>query len=149
MFPLQNLIFQERAFSLRMVDGKQLIFDICRKKYVLLTPEEWVRQHLIWTLVYDFKYPKGKFAIEKWVTLGERRKRFDALVYDGESHPWLLIECKEPDVPITNATIIQLLQYQSAIGASYLMLTNGKDSFLALVTDKKIVWQKNLPDYFG
>jgi hypothetical protein len=104
--------------------GKDQIFDPCRKKWVALTPEEWVRQNLLQYLIQVCKYPIELIAIEKKIQLGPLTKRFDILVYHGTT-PWMIIECKEANTPLNEKTILQLLQYQQVLNATYLIASNG------------------------
>jgi hypothetical protein len=102
------------------------IFDPFRKKWVSLTPEEWVRQSLLAFLVQKEGYPSALIAVERGVRVGELNRRFDAVVFDKAGKPGMLIECKSPDEPLDDSVISQLLSYQSVLQAPFLMITNGR-----------------------
>ncbi|MEO6404333.1 MAG: type I restriction enzyme HsdR N-terminal domain-containing protein [Ferruginibacter sp.] len=106
-------------------NNKDHIFDPFRKKWVLLTPEEWVRQHFLQFLTQSLYYPASLIAIEKKLMLGEMHKRFDIVVYDNNTKPWLVVECKEMNVPLTEKTFQQALRYNSGLLAEYIVITNG------------------------
>lgn len=114
-------------FRIKDEGGKEVIFDEFRKRWVRLTPEEWVRQNILQYLVQVKKYPAPLIAIEKEIALGELRKRFDILVYK-ESKPWMIIECKEMNVPLNSAVIKQVLNYNISLQTDFLIVTNGADT---------------------
>ena len=87
--------YPDPTFKIKTDNGKELIFDGLRKRWVPLTSEEWVRQNFIQFLLQEKKYPSSLIAVEKEIKLGELKKRFDILVYDKEHRPWMMIECKE------------------------------------------------------
>jgi hypothetical protein len=105
--------------------GKEFIFDEFRKRWILLTPEEWVRQNFLQYLTQIKKYPASLIAIEKEIKLGELKKRFDVVVYDRNSKPWMIIECKEMNVPLDKSVLDQVLRYNIALNVPYLVVTNG------------------------
>jgi hypothetical protein len=105
--------------------GKVWIFDIIRKKYIVLTPEEWVRQHVIHHLIQDYKYPKSLFRIEGSLTFNKLQKRSDILIRDREGKPWMLVECKAPGIRLSQKAFNQIAVYNMTIGAKFLLVTNG------------------------
>lgn len=111
--------------SLKKEEGKVLIFDIIRKKYIVLTPEEWVRQHFVHFLITELKYPKSLFRIEGALAYNRLQKRSDILVRDRDGKPWMLVECKAPDIKLTQKAFNQVSVYNMTIGAKYLAVTNG------------------------
>jgi hypothetical protein len=121
-----SLNFPKFDFKIREEEGKLIIFDPLRKKYLILTPEEWVRQHMITYLVQYHNYPKGLFSLEKGVMYNSLQKRFDILVLDRGGKPFLLIECKAPEISLSNKTVEQVAVYNKTIGATYMGLSNGK-----------------------
>ncbi len=104
------------------------ILDVFRKKYVVLTPEEWVRQHLLHYLVNELGYPKAAIAVEKQFKVGAKKKRFDALVYH-QQKPVLLIECKSAVVAMSQPVFDQAARYNMAFGAEYMLVSNGLHHF--------------------
>ena len=119
--------FPPPQFQLQNMEGKEFIKDIIRKKWVRLTPEEWVRQNFIQYLTQIKKYPASLLSIEKEIQLGELKKRCDVVVYKNDK-PWMIIECKQPDVRLTEATLMQIIQYNMVNLCSYLIITNGNNS---------------------
>jgi len=105
--------------------GKELIFDEFRKRWVILTPEEWVRQNFLQYLTQIKKYPASLIAIEKEIKLGELKKRFDIVVYDADTKPWMIVECKEMNVALDKSVLDQVLRYNMALKVPYLVITNG------------------------
>jgi hypothetical protein len=120
------LNFPEFEFKIQESEGKLSIFDSLRKKYLILTPEEWVRQHMISFLVQYRNYPKGLFSLEKEVIYNSLQKRFDILVLDRAGNPFLLIECKAPEVKLSKKTVEQVAVYNKTIGAAFMGISNGK-----------------------
>ena len=116
-------------YKIKGEEDKELIFDEVRKRWVRLTPEEWVRQNMIQYLLQELNYPAALLSIEKELKLGELRKRCDIIVYK-EASPWMIIECKEPNVPLSEKTLQQILRYHQALPVPYLCLTNGNSVFL-------------------
>lgn len=111
--------------TLQEKEGKMMIFDTLRKKYLILTPEEWVRQHWISFLIKNLNYPKGLLALEKGLTYNQLQKRTDLVVWDKEGNPYLLIECKAPQIKLTQRTLEQACLYQKKLQTKFLILTNG------------------------
>lgn len=112
-------------FSLRKDQGKVWIFDIIRKKYVVLTPEEWVRQHFVHFLINDLSYPRSLFRIEGALTYNRLQKRSDILIRNRDGKPWMLVECKSPAIKLTQKAFNQIAVYNMTIGARFLAVTNG------------------------
>jgi predicted type IV restriction endonuclease len=113
------------AHKTKKQDGKVLILDLIRKKYVMLTPEEWVRQHFVHYLVNELKYPKSLFKVESGLKFNRIQKRSDILIHDRQGKAWMLIECKSPDIRLTQKAFNQVSVYNMTIGAKYLGVTNG------------------------
>ena len=116
--------FPEPDFRFQGTRGQEMIWDRVRRKWVRLTPEEWVRQNFVRYLTLEMKYPQSLIAIEKQIKLGERIKRYDIAVYR-ETAPWMVIECKEPEVTLDQKVLEQVLRYNSKLTARYLIITNG------------------------
>ncbi|WP_317239020.1 type I restriction enzyme HsdR N-terminal domain-containing protein [Hymenobacter sp. 5516J-16] len=106
-----------------------LIWDVLRRRNVVLTPEEWVRQHVVHYLVNHRGYPKGLLSLERGHRYNQRQKRTDLVALDATGQPLLLVECKAPSVPITAAVALQSATYNQTIGAPLLLLTNGLSHF--------------------
>ena len=115
------------AFSptLKKDQEKVLIFDMIRKKYVVLTPEEWVRQHFVHFLVDQHNYPKSLFRIESSLSYNKLQKRSDILIHSREGKPWMLVECKSSSIKLTQKAFNQIAVYNMTIGADFLAVTNG------------------------
>lgn len=125
-------------------NDKEYIYDIIRKKDVVLTPEEWVRQQIVHYLIEKKNYPASLFSIEKQIKIGTLKKRYDIVVYKNET-PWLIVECKSETERLNTHTIQQILAYNSQLKASFLALTNGKEIKVYGVTNDE--WLGQFPDY--
>lgn len=131
-FLQEKLNFPEFNFKIVEDEGKLSIFDALRKKFLVLTPEEWVRQHMIWFLIQYRDCPKSLFSLEKGVQYNNLQKRFDILIRDRLGKPYLLIECKAPSVMLSQKTMEQVCIYNKSLNAVFLGITNGlKHMFLA------------------
>lgn len=133
------------APSLRRFQGREEVFDFCRKKWVALTPEEWVRQQLLTQFIQILEIPHTWIAVEKEIEVNKLRKRFDVLIYDGQGNPFCLIECKAPDVPLTPSVLDQLLRYHQQISVPYLMISNGAETLGWRKTDGQLWELTNWP----
>lgn len=122
-----TLSLPQPDFQVRKENEQSQIFDRLRKRWVKLTPEEWVRQHIVVMMMHALQYPDTYIAIEKEIIVGKLKKRFDLLIYDAMHQPWMLIECKASAVALNESTAEQLLRYQQILQAQYLVITNGKD----------------------
>jgi hypothetical protein len=123
-----KIVYPEPSFRIRQEEGKDFIFDSIRKKWMLLTPEEWVRQNFIQYLVQVKQYASSLIAVEKEMSLGELKKRFDILVYDRDHQPWMMIECKAPAVKLDEEVLQQVLRYNISIPVQYIVITNGEQT---------------------
>ncbi len=121
--------YPEPTFRIKTEKEKEYIFDALRKKWLLLTPEEWVRQNFVQYLIQVKEYPASLIAMEKTIKVGEMNKRFDVLVYDRHHQPKLMIECKASSVPLTEDVLHQLLRYHIAVPAGFLFVINGKEHY--------------------
>jgi hypothetical protein len=117
--------YPEPDFLIKQDGGKDIIFDPLRKRWLILTPEEWVRQNFVQYLIRSKNYPATLIAMEKVIRLGELKKRFDILVYDRNHRPWMMIECKSPSVKLDESVLNQLLRYHISVQTGYLVITNG------------------------
>ncbi len=125
------------------------IFDETRKKHLVLTPEEWVRQHFIKHLIIDKEFPASLMQIEGGLSLNQRRKRSDILIYNSIGEKLMVIECKAPSVAITQATFDQAARYNSIYKAKWLVVTNGLIHYYARIDheQKKFTFVEELPVY--
>lgn len=121
--------YPEPDFQIKQDEGKKIIFDPLRKKWLLLTPEEWVRQNFVQYLIRVKKYPASLIAMEKMIKLGELKKRFDILVYNNHHQPWMMIECKAPSIKMDETVLQQLLRYHISVPTGFLIITNGELSY--------------------
>jgi len=117
------------------------VFDPIRKKHVILLPEELVRQTLINHLINDYKYSKSLISVEKTLIINDRSKRYDLVVYNSEGKPYILVECKAPNVKINIEAIEQISWYNFILKAEYLMITNGKRSLITKMNYKQEIYE--------
>ncbi len=140
--------YQGIELKLQQTEGKTRVFDPVRKRWIILTPEEHVRQYILQYLIVKMKYPIALLAVEKTIKVVNRSKRFDIVLYDRNHEPWMLVECKMPGVPIDEKTLHQLLNYQQTIQSKYWMLTNGHEVFCAdATTSEDIAWLTAMPRF--
>jgi hypothetical protein len=144
MIKLEYPIYQPR---IKQQDEKELIFDDIRKAWVILTPEEWVRQNLLQYLTQVKKYPASLIAVERAIKLGELTKRFDIVVYGRNSKPWMIIECKEMNVPLDKAVLEQALRYNITLQVPFLVISNGSYCMAALLQENAMTALDALPDF--
>ena len=126
--------FPSNTFRIREDKGKEYIFDGIRKRWVRLTPEEWVRQNVIQFLVRVQQIPAALISVEKEIFLNGIKKRFDILIYDEDHQPRILVECKSMEVDLGDKELEQVLRYHLSVPVPYLLLTNGSYMF---------GWEKN------
>ncbi|MBT4977114.1 MAG: type I restriction enzyme HsdR N-terminal domain-containing protein [Gemmatimonadetes bacterium] len=136
---MQHLNFPSAyPFDIREVEGKRNILDPLRRKYVRLTPEEWVRQNLVQYLIVDLGYPRGLTSIEKGIDLHGKPFRADVIVHDRHGQAVLMAECKEPSVRISQDTFDQIAVYNRVVQARCLLVSNGLDHYCyAIDRDKE------------
>jgi len=146
---MQVLNFPTYHFKLKSSENKKYIFDIIRKKYVVLTPEEWVRQHTVHFLVSQKKYPVSLIAIEKQLTVNKLKKRTDILIFNTKGLPELIVECKSPKIKITQDTFDQIARYNLKLNAINLMVTNGLQHFFCKLDheNEQYNFLKEIPNY--
>ena len=116
--------YPNRKPTVKNENGKEIIFCIIRKRWFKITPEEWVRQNFLLYLIHVLKYPASLIAVEKQLITAEVKKRFDIVVYRN-SVPYIIVECKEMNVPLSENTIRQVLNYNANIQADFMVVTNG------------------------
>lgn len=123
--PMIKINFQEPTFTIRLHNNTHHVWDALRKQWVVLTPEEWVRQNFLQFLQQQLAYPSALIAVEKTLYLGTLKKRFDILVYDRLHQPFLMVECKAMQVALNSDVLQQLLGYNMSVPVPYLCITNG------------------------
>lgn len=139
--------YPEPDFLIKQEAGKEIIFDPLRKRWLMLTPEEWVRQNFVQYLIRQKKYPAALIAMEKVIMLGELKKRFDILVYDRNHRPWMMIECKSPAIKMDEAVLHQLLRYHISVQTGYLVITNGTYAYGWEKENKRLKLIRDLPKW--
>ena len=138
------------VYSFKFKEGvRKQIFDAIRKKYVVLTPEEWVRQNFLQYLIRDKKFPASLIAVEAGLKYNQLQKRADVLVYDKQGNPHLMVECKAPEVKITQDVFDQVAHYNMSFKVKYLVVTNGLNHFCCQMdySDNSFHYLKDIPEY--
>lgn len=136
-------------FSIRR-QGKQFeIFDAIRNKYVAMTPEEWVRQNFLQYLIREKQFPKTLLSIERQLSLYQMSVRPDIVVYNNQGKPRLIVECKAPDVKISQQTFNQIAKYNITLRVDYLIVTNGMNHYCCLIDHQKKTYSflQEIPEY--
>jgi len=126
---MQKLNFPAYSFRFKNSENKPLVFDEIRKKFVVLTPEEWVRLHVVQFLINEKKFSKNLINVEKQLKVNDIIKRYDVVVFNKNGSIFLVIECKAPSVSINQTTFDQIARYNLALNAKYLMVTNGLEHY--------------------
>ncbi len=129
-----------------MPDRKS-IWDPLRKKEVTLTPEEEVRQWCIGVLAESLRVPMTLMMSEAGFRYGGKQFRADILVYDRSVRPLMIVECKRPQVELTNEVLDQTIRYNMALDVKYILITNGKKTYICQKRDGKLVFLQNFPTY--
>ncbi|WP_289044156.1 type I restriction enzyme HsdR N-terminal domain-containing protein [uncultured Olleya sp.] len=122
---MQKLNFPTYSFRFKNSENKVSIFDVIRKKFVILQPEEWVRQHCVHYLIEVKKYPISLINVEKELKVNDLKKRYDIVVFNTDGSIHLIVECKAPKIIIKQDTFDQIARYNLVLNATYLMVTNG------------------------
>ena len=139
--------YPEPSFRIKKEDGQTFLFDPLRKRWLVLTEEEWVRQNFVSYLINVQQYPAALIALEKEIYLGELRKRFDILVYNRHHQPWLLVECKSPEIKMDEPVLAQALRYGISIPSAFLVITNGGTTYCWSKTEKGLDLVNSLPHW--
>ena len=119
-----KIVYPQIKPAIKTENEKEFIFCIIRKRWFTITPEEWVRQNFLNYLIHVLHYPASLIAVEKKLQISEVKKRFDIVVYNN-AVPFLIVECKEMNVPLSESTLLQVLNYNSTIQAPFVVITNG------------------------
>ncbi|MFC2086739.1 type I restriction enzyme HsdR N-terminal domain-containing protein [Bacteroidota bacterium] len=146
---MARLNLPEYHFEIKIIEGKKCIFDSIRKKFMVLTPEEWVRQHFIQYLVHEKKYPPGLISIESSLKLFKLSKRTDILVHNQKGEPLLLVECKAPEIKLNQKVFDQLFSYNLKYGLKNLIVTNGMVHYYCYFLEgvKEPVFESKIPSF--
>lgn len=132
--------------KIKKENDREFIFDEIRKRWVVLSPEEWVRQNFLQYLMHVKKYPASLIAVEREIRLGELKKRFDIVVFDRDAKPWMIIECKEMNVPLDKPVLDQVLRYNQIMQVPYLVITNGSYCMATAIINNEWSETDDLPD---
>jgi len=138
---LKQLNLPEYSFRIREEEGEEMILDLFRRKYVRLTPEEWVRQNFAQYLIQEGKYPLGLMGLEMQFGHNKLKRRTDILVHDRLGHPVMIIECKSPDVGLTEKVYEQIVDYNRKFKVPYLVVTNGLHHYACRFSDDFTKWE--------
>jgi hypothetical protein len=146
---MQQLNFPDFQFTVRQEGQRKLIYDIIRKKYVALTPEEWVRQHMLHFMVSDLAYPSGLIAVERLLKVNDLSRRTDIVAYTSSGLPALIVECKSPDVEISQDVFDQVARYNMPLQLSYVVVTNGLKHYTCKIdhVEKTYTFLDRIPGY--
>jgi hypothetical protein len=146
---MKQLQFPTYSFRFKNSENKVAIFDEIRKKFIIITPEEWVRQHVVQFLLQDKKYPKSHINVEKLLKINDLNKRYDVVVYNPDGSIFILVECKAPEIKISQHTFDQIARYNMTLNAEYLMVTNGLNHYFCKMDyeSEKYDFLPELPEY--
>ncbi len=142
-----KIVYPPYQPKIKQEQGREFIFDEIRKHWIILTPEEWVRQNFLQYLTRVKKYPASLIAVEKEIQLGDLAKRFDIVVYDRNTRPWMIIECKEMEVALTEQVLNQALRYNITLNVPFIVITNGTDCYGFAGNHGKLKDLDELPEY--
>ena len=146
---MQQLNFPNFTFRFKNSENKVSIFDEIRKKFIILTPEEWVRQHVVRFLLEEKKYSKSLINVEKVLKINGLTKRYDVVVFNNDGSILVLIECKSTDVNINQSVFDQIARYNITLKAEYLMVTYGLNHYFCKMDyeNEKYTFLKDLPEF--
>ena len=139
-----KVVYPSNNFRIKKTAGKEFIFDEVRRRWVTLTPEEWVRQNFLQYMLRVKNYPGALLSVEKLVNVGELKKRCDIVVYK-DSRPWMIVECKEMNVDLKLPVLEQILRYNIGHEVQYLVITNGNNSIAFRLTGDAFIEIDELP----
>ncbi|TYA78690.1 type I restriction enzyme HsdR N-terminal domain-containing protein [Seonamhaeicola marinus] len=146
---MQKLNFPTYSFRFKSNENKISIFDCIRKKFIVLQPEEWVRQHCIHYLISEKGYPKSLINVEKELFVNGLKKRYDIVIFNPDGSIHLIVECKAPAITISQNTFDQIAQYNLTLKASFLMVTNGLNHYYCQMDfeNERYNFLKDIPHY--
>jgi hypothetical protein len=122
---LKELSLPSYSFKITGEPGREMIFDSLRRKYVRLTPEEWVRQNFIQYLIHEGNYPPGLIGVEMAINVNRMKRRVDIMVHDRQGRPVMVVECKSPDITLDEKVSDQVVAYNRQLNVPYIIITNG------------------------
>lgn len=148
---MQKLNLPIYSIKLKKKGNKTLVFDPIRKKYIVLTPEEWVRQNFIQFLINEKNYPASLIAIEMGIDLLNTKKRCDIVLYNTKGLPHMIVECKAPSIKISQDTFDQIARYNMTLKTDLLVVTNGMQHYICIMDhqDKRYNFLKEIPNYIN
>lgn len=146
---MQELNFPKFTFRFKNSENKVSIFDVIRKKFVILQPEEWVRQHCVQYLIEVKKYPISLINVEKELKVNDLKKRYDIVIFNPDGSIHLIVECKAPKIEIKQNTFDQIARYNLTLNATYLMVTNGINHYYCNMDfeAEKYQFLEDIPEY--
>lgn len=137
-------------YKVKKQNGMTMIYDVIRKKYVALTPEEWVRQHIVHFLIGCKSYPASLIAVEKEIDLYGLRRRFDLVCFDRQGEPFLIVECKAPTVELSQKVFDQVFGYNLIMAARYIAITNGVKHYCGSIdAARNFCFLNEFPEFGG
>ncbi|GAB2788441.1 type I restriction enzyme HsdR N-terminal domain-containing protein [Rhabdobacter roseus] len=142
---MESLNLPPFAHKVKELYGKPHIYDLIRRKFVALTPEEWVRQHFIHLLISHYGYPKALFAVETGLYYNKLAKRSDIMVLSTVGEPFLLVECKAPHIALNEGTLAQIGRYNFTLRPQYLAVTNGHQHYCFTASSDGIRYLDDFP----
>jgi len=146
---MEKLNFSKYPIQLKSNENRTTVLDLIRKKHLVLTPEEWVRQHVLHFLITDMRYPKSLINVEKQIELNGTKKRYDIVVYRNDGSIFLIVECKAPKIKINQTAFDQIARYNLELNGQFLMVTNGLEHYYAIIDYNNQCYHflKELPEY--
>jgi len=146
---MQKLNFPDFSFRFKNSENKVLVFDEIRKKFIVLTPEEWVRIHVVQFLIQEKNYPKSLINVEKVIKINGLIKRYDVVVFQPNGNIFLVVECKQTNVLINQTVFDQIARYNLTLKADYLMVTNGLNHYFCQMDFEKesYLFLNDIPNY--
>ena len=144
---MQPLNFPQAALKISRKGEQLFVWCIIRRKHLLLTPEEWVRQHAMHYLISEKKVPVGAINSEHLVTINGQSRRCDIIVFSTEGKPLLIVECKAPGIPLSETTFLQISNYVQQLKAPYFWMTNGLAHVQARIGEQEVDYLEELPGY--
>ena len=146
---MQKLNLPIYSIKLKKEENKTLVFDPIRKKHIVLTPEEWVRQNFIQFLIEEKNYPVSLMAVEMGIDLLNTKKRCDIVIYNTKGLPHMIVDCKAPSIKISQDTFDQIARYNIKLNTDLLVVTNGLHHYICMMDhqNQRYHFLKEIPNY--